>query len=162
VIGSTIPRYTFGTTLIGSYKGFTLNVFIQGVGKADGYLYQQGIMPFFLGGTVQEQHKDHWTPKTPDATFPRLAFSESNNEKNSSFWLKDASYLRIKNLQIAYTIPSRITAAAGIRELRFYANAQNFFTRDNFWNGYDVESPVGVGNTYPQVKMFSFGLNANF
>lgn len=162
VIGSTIPRYTFGTTLNGSYKGFSLNVFIQGVGKADGYLYQQGIMPFFLGGTVQEQHKDHWTPKTPNATFPRLAFSEANNEKNSSFWLKDASYVRIKNLQLAYTVPTKITSAAGMRELRFYVNAQNFFTRDNFWNGYDVESPVGVGNTYPQVKMFSFGLNANF
>lgn len=162
VIGSTIPRYTFGTTLNGSYKGFNLNVFFQGVGKANGYLYQQGIMPFFLGGTVQEQHKDHWTTKTPHSTFPRLAFSEANNEKNSSFWLKDASYVRIKNLQLGYTIPAHIVGAAGIKNLRVYVNAQNFFTRDNFWNGYDVEAPVGVGNTYPQVKVFSFGLNANF
>ena len=162
IIGSTIPRFTYGSTLGASYKGFSFSALIQGVGKADGYLYRHGIMPFFEGGTVQEQHKDHWTPENPNAAFPRLAFSEVNNEKNSSFWMKDAAYLRLKNLQLGYTLPASIVGKMGMQTLRLFVSGQNLFTKDKFWNGYDVESPVGIGNAYPQVKLYSFGLNANF
>ncbi|GAB3910110.1 TonB-dependent receptor [Larkinella knui] len=162
VFGSTIPRFTYGTTLNGYYKGFSLNIVLQGVGKADGYLNEQGIMPFFLGGTVQEQHKDHWTPETPNATFPRLAFSESNNEKNSSFWMRNAAYLRLKNIQIGYTLPTTLTQRAGINNARIFANGQNLLTWDKFWDGYDVESPVGTGRSYPQVKMVSVGIDVSF
>ncbi|MBD2705735.1 SusC/RagA family TonB-linked outer membrane protein [Spirosoma sp. BT702] len=162
VLGSTIPRFTYGTTLNAYYKGFSLNVVLQGVGKADGLLNEQGIMPFFLGGTVQEQHKDHWTPENPNATFPRLAFSEANNEKNSSFWLRNAAYLRLKNIQLGYTIPTTLTQRIGINNIRVFANGQNILTFDKFWDGYDVESPVGTGRSYPQVKMYSFGIDVNF
>lgn len=162
IIGSTIPRYTYGANLNLEYKGFNLNMFFQGVGKADGYLYQQGIMPFFNGGTVQEQHKDRWTPDNKDATFPRFAFSQTNNEQNSSFWLKDASYLRLKNLQLGYSLPARISQRAGLTSVRIYANATNVFTIDKFWKGYDVEAPVGRGDEYPQVKVFTLGLDVNF
>lgn len=162
IIGSTVPRFTFGSTLGGSYKGFSISALIQGVGKADGYLYRHGIMPFFEGGTVQEQHKDSWRPDNQNSAFPRLAFSEVNNEKISDFWLKDASYVRLKNLQIAYDLPVSVIKKSGLKSLRVYINGQNMFTKDNFWNGYDVESPVGIGNTYPQVKVYSFGLNTNF
>jgi hypothetical protein len=119
-------------------------------------------MPFFLGGTVQEQHKDHWTPENPNATFPRLAFSEANNEKVSSFWLKDASYLRLKNLQLGYRLPTTIIQKVGMKNLRLFVNGQNLFTLDKFWKGYDVETPVGIGNAYPQVKVYSFGVDVNF
>jgi TonB-linked SusC/RagA family outer membrane protein len=162
VIGTTIPRFTYGTTLNGYYKGFSLNIVLQGVGQADGLLNEQGIMPFFLGGTVQEQHKDHWTPENPNATFPRLAFSESNNEKISSFWLRNAAYLRLKNIQLGYSLPTALTQRAGISNVRFFVNGQNLLTWDKFWNGYDVESPVGTGRSYPQVKMVSFGIDASF
>ena len=161
IIGSTIPRYTYGGTLNASYKGFAASAFFQGVGKADGYLYQQGIMPFYLGGTVQEQHKDHWTPTNRDAAFPRLAFSETNNEQNSSFWLKNAAYLRLKNLQLSYTFSKTTLNRARINGLRIYATASNVFTLDHFWNGYDPETPVGIGNTYPQQKVYTIGLDVN-
>ncbi len=162
VFGSTIPRFTYGTTLNGYYKGFSLNIVLQGVGKADGYLNEQGIMPFFLGGTVQEQHKDHWTPENTNAVFPRLAFSEANNEKSSSFWMRNAAYLRLKNIQLGYTLPVALTQRAGIKMARVFANGQNLLTWDKFWDGYDVESPVGSGRAYPQVKMLSFGLDVSF
>ncbi|WP_460969928.1 SusC/RagA family TonB-linked outer membrane protein, partial [Spirosoma migulaei] len=162
VFGSTIPRFTYGTTLNGYYKGFSLNIVLQGVGKADGYLNEQGIMPFFLGGTVQEQHKDHWTPENTNAAFPRLAFSEANNEKNSSFWMRNAAYLRLKNIQLGYTLPTALTQRAGIKTARVFANGQNLLTWDKFWDGYDVESPVGTGRSYPQVKMISFGIDVSF
>lgn len=162
IIGSTIPRYTFSTILNASYKGFNLSIFFQGVGKGDGYLYEQGIMPFFNGGTVQEQHKDYWTPENTDAKFARLAFGESNNEKNSSFWLKKASYLRLKNLQLGYTIPRSFTQKVKIQALRVYVSGRNLVSWDNFWDGYDVEIPVGTANQYPQVKVFTVGLDVNF
>lgn len=162
IIGSTIPRYTFGANFNASYKGFDLNVFLQGVGKADGYLYEETIMPFFHGGTVQEQHKDHWTPQNINATFPRLAFNEVNNEQNSSFWLKDASYLRVKNLQIGYNLPAAFNRKVGVSNVKIYLSGRNLFTADNFWDGHDVETPVGTGHDYPLVKVYTLGLNVKF
>lgn len=162
IIGSTIPRYTYGLNVNGSYKSIDLAVFLQGVGKANGYIEQEGGMPFYLGGTLQEIHKDYWTPQNPNAKFPRLAFNSANNIVNSSFWMRDASYIRIKNVQIGYTLPKRLTTKIGISNLKVYLNGQNLFTIDNFWKGYDVETPVGDGTSYPQLKMVSFGLNVNF
>ncbi|WP_163172184.1 TonB-dependent receptor [Bacteroides sp. 51] len=166
VIGSTIPRYTFGMNLGGSYKGFDCSMFFQGVGKADGYLDGAGIIPFVngggVGGTVLESFKDYWTEDNRSAAYPRLTFNETNNSQNSTFWLKDASYLRLKNLQIGYTLPAVITKKAGISKLRIFANGTNLFTLDKFWDGYNVESPIGSVVFYPQVKVYSFGVEVNF
>ncbi|MCQ6957757.1 TonB-dependent receptor [Mucilaginibacter aquariorum] len=165
VLGSVIPRYTFGVNFNSSYKGIDLSFLLQGVGKGNSYLYGPGIMPFSvgnLGGTILEPNKDRWTPETPNAKYPRLAFGESNNEQNSSFWMKDASYVRLKNVQIGYTFPASISGLAGIKKLRVYVNGSNLFTLDRFWDGFDVESPVGTVSVYPQVKVYSFGLSANF
>jgi TonB-linked SusC/RagA family outer membrane protein len=165
VLGSVIPRYTFGVNFNSSYKGIDLSFLLQGVGKGNSYLYGPGIMPFSvgnLGGTILEPNKDRWTPETPNAKYPRLAFGESNNEQNSSFWMKDASYVRLKNVQIGYTFPASVSGLAGIKKLRVYVNGSNLFTLDKFWDGFDVESPVGTVSVYPQVKVYSFGLSANF
>jgi TonB-linked SusC/RagA family outer membrane protein len=162
VIGGTIPRYTFGFNFNGQYKNFDIGIFLQGVGKADGLIMGQGIMPFVMGGTAQEQHKDRWTPDNQDATFPRLAFNETNNEQTSSFWMRDAAYMRLKNFQIGYSLPSSITNKIKMEKLRIYMSGQNLLTLDNFWNGYDVEAPVGNGGYYPQVKTFSIGVDVKF
>ncbi len=160
VIGSPIPRFTFGARFNLDYKAFDFSLFLQGVGKADGYLYGQGIMPFFLGGTVQEQHKDRWTPDNTDATYPRLAFNQVNNEQNSSFWMKNAAYLRGQNIQIGYTIPQGVIN--NIQRMRVYLSGRNLFTIDNFYEGYDPEAPVSNGGWYPQMKVFTAGLNISF
>lgn len=166
VIGSTIPRYTFGLNIGANYKGIDLSMFFQGVGKADGYLQGPGIVPFVsgesVGGTVLEEHKDYWTENNRNAAYPRLAFNESNNNQVSTFWLKDASYLRLKNLQVGYTLPVNLTKKWGINHLRFFANGTNLFTLDKFWKGYNVEAPTGMVNFYPQVKVYSFGLEVKF
>ncbi|MEK6481670.1 TonB-dependent receptor [Catalinimonas sp. 4WD22] len=160
VIGSPIPRYTYGARFNLDYKAFDFSLFLQGVGKADGYLFGQGIMPFYLGGTVQEQHKDRWTPDNTDASYPRLAFNQVNNEQNSSFWMKDASYLRLQNIQIGYTIPQGVIN--NVQRLRIYLSGRNLFTIDNFYEGYDPEAPVSNGGWYPQMKVFTAGLNLSF
>lgn len=162
IIGNTIPRYTFGLTADFAWKGFDLGILLQGVGKADGYLYAQSVMPFFLGGTAQEQHKDYWRADNQDAKFPRMAFNEPNNEKNSSFWMKNAAYMRLKNLQVGYTLPNKLTEKIGIKKIRTYFSGQNLFTIDKFWDGFDVEAPVGDGAYYPQVVTYSFGVDVNF
>lgn len=162
IIGSTIPRYTYGLNLFLGYRNFDFTSFIQGVGKADGYLNNNATMPFFLGGSMQEQHKDSWTPDNQDARFPRMAFNETNNTQNSSFWLKDASYLRMKTLQLGFTFPQKMLRLANLQSVRLYVNGQNLFTIDNFWHGFDVESPIGPGNHYPQTKLYTVGLDLKF
>jgi len=162
IIGSTIPRYSYGINLGMEYKGFDLSMFWQGVGKADGYLNQQATMPFYLGGTAMEMHKDSWRPDNRDAAFPRLAFNQINNEQNSTFWMKDASYLRLKNLQLGYTFPKVLANRVFLKNLRLYVSGQNLFTFDKFWDGFDVEAPVGRGSFYPQVRMYTVGLDIKF
>jgi TonB-linked SusC/RagA family outer membrane protein len=162
IVGNTIPRFTFGLNASVSWRAFDLSVLLQGVGKADGYLYAQSVMPFFLGGTAQEIHKDYWTPENPDATFPRLVFNEPNNEKNSTFWMKNAAYMRLKNLQLGYRLPATMLEKVGIRSARLYLSGQNLFTLDDFWDGFDVEAPVGIGSYYPQVKTFTIGVDVSF
>lgn len=162
IIGSTIPRFNFSLNLNASWKNFDMSMFWQGVGKADGYLNGNATMPFLMGGTAQEMHKDYWTPENQDAAFPRLAFNEINNEKNSTFWMKSAAYLRLKNLQIGYSIPQAVLSKFFVKKLRIYVSGQNLFTIDKFWDGFDVEAPVGNGSYYPQVKLYSVGLDIKF
>ncbi len=162
IIGGTIPRYTFGLSLFGEYKGIDLSILLQGVGKANGYIYEQGIQTFIMGGTVQEQHKDNWTPDNRNAKFPRLAFNESNNEQHSSFWMKNAAYMRLKNIQVGYTFPAKLLRKTPLSNLRLYFSGDNLLTFDKFWKGFDVEAPVGNGGYYPQLKTISFGVEVKF
>ena len=164
IMGSTIPRYTFGLNLFGEYKGFDLNLLFQGVGKADGYVWGHSIGSFYEGGSMPEIGKDYWTPENRDAKFPRLAFNNSNNQQNSSFWVKDAAYLRLKNVQLGYTIPEKRTAKIGISNLRVYVSTDNVFTASKFWKYFDVEAPVlsGYGNFYPLMRTTTIGLDVRF
>jgi hypothetical protein len=164
IIGSTIPRYTFGLNLYGEFKGFDINLLFQGVGKADGYVWGHSIGSFYEGGSMPEIGKDYWTPENRNAMFPRLAFNNSNNQQNSSFWIKDAAYLRLKNLQLGYTIPKNIISKIGISNLRFYVSADNVFTISKFWKYFDVESPIlsGYGNFYPIMRTTTIGIDLSF
>ena len=163
IVGSTIPRFTYGLNLNAEYKNFTFNAFLQGVGKADGYLYGRAIQPFFSGASAYEQHKDYWTLDNPNATFPRLTWGDAgNNYQQSSFWMKSASYLRLKNLQIGYNLPKSLINRLKVEQARVYINGQNLFTLDKFWDGFDVETPVGTGTNYPMVKVYSFGIDLRF
>ncbi|MDD4514048.1 TonB-dependent receptor [Massilibacteroides sp.] len=166
VLGSTIPRYTFGLNLNGRYKGFDLNVMLQGVGKVDGYLSQIAMYPFWSGGTAFSMHKDRWTQENQNvnASFPRLYFYDStNNYLDSDFYMKSAAYLRVKNIQLGYKIPTSISKKMLMEHLRFYISGENLFTFTNFWDGWDPEvSPASSGAYYPQVKTISFGVDVRF
>jgi TonB-linked SusC/RagA family outer membrane protein len=164
IIGNTIPRYTFGLNLYGEFKGIDLTLFFQGVGKADGYVWGHSIASFYEGGTMPEIGKDYWTPENRDAMFPRLAFNNSNNQQNSSFWVKDAAYIRLKNIQLGYTIPKNLISKIGISNLRLYVSTDNVFTISKFWEYFDVEAPVlsGYGNFYPIMRTTTMGIDLTF
>ena len=113
---------------------------------------------------MPEIGKDYWTPENRDARFPRLAFNNSNNQQNSSFLVKNAAYLRIKNLQVGYTIPKILTGKAGIANLRIFVSTDNLFTFSDFWKYFDVEAPVltGYNNFYPIMRTTTVGIDLRF
>ena len=177
IIGSTIPRYTYSLNLNFGWKGISLSAFFQGVGKVDGYLNYYYVMPNYQGGTFRKEHLDFWSESNPNGKTPRLT-NDANNWKDSSFWMKSAAYLRLKNLQLGYTLPKRWTTKIGLKSAFVYVNAQNLFTVTNFWQGYDPEVAYGAdgtgdydavkmggassANNYPQVKIYTIGLDLKF
>lgn len=172
IIGSTIPRYTYGINLNLGWRGFKLNAFFQGVGKVDGYLNSHYVIPCVNSSAIKTWQLDYWREDNRNPEFPRLSTTSTNNTQNSDYWMKSASYMRLKNLQVGYTLPSKILTKTGLKDVYIYANAQNLFTITDFWNGYDPEIAydsgatdgvsIGGGAYYPQVKVFSVGIDIKF
>ncbi|WP_245893827.1 TonB-dependent receptor [Sphingobacterium gobiense] len=163
ILGSDIPRYTYGFRGDLAYKGFDFSFFLQGVGKADGYLAGSARHPFINNSAMpQEVHLDRWTPDNTDASYPRFVYLRTHNTRMSSKWIEDASYLRLKNVQLGYTFPTPWMEKMRVSKLRLYVSGDNLFTKTDFFYGYDPEVPVGnTGGYYPQVKTFIVGLNLN-
>jgi TonB-linked SusC/RagA family outer membrane protein len=165
VLGNPIPRYTYSMDIYTSYKGFDFTVFFQGVGKRDGYVSGYLAYPFQNASTALVQHLDRWSEATanPNAAFPRLSINQqSNNLQPSSFWLVSAAYLRLKNLQLGYTLPSRLFKSKSVSGIRFYANGTNLFTTSKMPLGMDPESPESVQNSYPIISTYTFGVEVKF
>ena len=135
ILGNPFPRYTFGLTYNVTFKGLDFGLFIQGVGKRDAMLRGEQVEPFHFGygGTMYEHQTDYWTPTNPDAKYPRLAeagsASNTNNYRTGSdIYLFDAAYVRLKNVQLGYTLPLAISRKAKMQNVRIYFTAQNIVT----------------------------------
>jgi hypothetical protein len=162
IIGNPFPRYTYGFRGDLEWKGFDFNLFVQGVGKASGYIYNAARHAYINeSSNPQKFHLDRWTPENPGASYPRFTYQLTHNQRFSTFWLEDASYVRIKNIQLGYTLPVRLIEKYRISRLRIFASADNLFTETNFFYAYDPETPVSSGGYYPQVKTFIVGINLN-
>ncbi len=172
IVGSLIPRYTYGLTLNFGWKGLNLSAQLQGVGKANAYISGEFTQPCVQGGTFQKSHLDNWTPENKDAKYPRLSNVSDLNRKASTFWMADASYLRLKNLQLSYTFPKNVLKKMKLQGLMVYANATNLLTFDNYYEGYDPETAYqggaqgattgSIGSNYPLVSTYTFGLEIKF
>lgn len=161
-IGNTIPRYTYGLSFDAQYKGFDLSFLIQGVGKADVLLNNDAAWAFYNAGKIKSWQLDSWTPDNRDASYPRLIAERThNNYENSSYWVYNAAYMRLKNLQIGYTFPERILKVLPFQRLRIYATGDNLFTRHKMPEGWDPERPNGNATTYPITSTFIFGINVS-
>ena len=174
-VGSTIPRYTYSLNLNFGWKGLHLGVLLQGVGKADGFLNSYYVMPGYSGGTFRTEYLDYAWSENPDGSTPRLTSDNKNNWYNSSYWMRSAAYLRVKNVQLGYYLPKKWMNRIKMQSIYVYASAQNLFTFSNFWDGYDPEVgyggsssgdfdvvSLGSANNYPQVKTFTVGLQIKF
>jgi hypothetical protein len=155
--------YGFGTTL--GFKGFDISAFFQGAGTMSFMLGGVGFYPFSEGGLRGNVHVsalNRWTPENPsqDVVFPRLSFgTNSNNFRSSSWWLRDATYLRLKTVEIGYTIPKKLTQKLKVNTLRFYVAGLNLLT----WSGFDYWDPElgnGRGAVYPIQKISMLGLTS--
>ena len=175
IVGSTIPRYTYSLNLNFGWKGLRLGLLFQGVGKTDGYLNTYYVMPSNQGGTFRKEHLDWASAENPNGKTPRLTSANKNNWYDSSFWMKSAAYLRLKNIQLGYELPKSWMHRIGLNSAYLYVNAQNLFTVTNFWDGYDPEVgyggdssgdfdvvKLGSANNYPQVKIVTVGLELKF
>jgi TonB-linked SusC/RagA family outer membrane protein len=163
VIGSDIPRYTFGINSNLQFKGFDMNIFFQGVGKAnaipEGALRQMGNW----GAFALDMHKDYWTPENPQARFPRPVKEKNINTQMSDFWMINTAYLKLKNLQIGYTFPSAFAEKIRIQRMRMYVSGSNLFTISKATAyGLDPEFPSGRVAYYPQLALYTVGVNVTF
>jgi len=161
VIGSSIPRYTYGLNLSANYKNLDFSIFFQGVGKVDVMTVQTNKAPISQDGNFKSFWLDSWTSENTDAAWPRLS-RYSNNYLSSSFWIKSGAYLRVKNIQLGYTLPATWTSKVGISRSRIFIGGQNLFTICGL-NKYSID-PENPQDTryYPQVKLVNFGINVDF
>jgi len=165
IIGGVYPKLNYSFNLSASFKGFDLSALMQGVYGIKSYVSGWGVLPFVQGTPPTTDWLNRWTPENPSTTMPRIYWGQGAPDKiarPSTFFLQDASYLRLKNLVFGYTIPAKITRKAGIDRLRVYFSGDNLFTITKF-KGLDPER-AGSGDLvqYPQNKIYSFGVNVTF
>ena len=178
IIGNNTPRYQYGLTLNADWKGFDAQVFLQGVGKRD-VAYDEYEM-FFWGingwGEFQSTYftvHDFWTPDNPNGYLPNPTMATPwRNTQRQSRYVQDASYLRIKNIQLGYSIPKRLTDKISFNRARIFVNGENLATFTNMIRIADPEI-AGIQNLipgdgsyglkkYPLRRTWSFGVNVTF
>lgn len=166
VLGNTIPKITYGISAGLRYKGFDLNMLLQGLGQANAYTRNYFTILRYSHLTIADFWKDAWTPDNTDTKIPMLRFDSSWDIYDSSFWMHRIDFLKLKNLQLGYMVPESITSRFKIEKLYLYANAQNLFTImwQKGYEGYDPERNTfdDGSRSYPSPRIYSFGINVNF
>ncbi|MEP7258369.1 MAG: TonB-dependent receptor, partial [Flavitalea sp.] len=166
VLGSEIPGVSFGINLAFTYKNFDLSLFGQGATDYHQKVTLQYIAPFFNGGKALVRNLDRWTPETPNSKFPRTHVTQQfNYASQSDINIVDASYVRLKNFQLGYTLPKNLTSKAKLDNVRLFISCQNLFTLTKLYKGIDPEAASiydpGYDGKYNNVKVVTFGLNLN-
>lgn len=162
VSDGTNPKFTFGLNLNAAYKGFDVSALLQG---------QLGIKTFWMndayntptvryGYQINKEVADgRWYEGRTDAKYPRLIqYQDTRNTKPSDFYLQDRSFLKIRNIQLGYTVPQNLTQMINVQRVRVYCSLENFFTFTSF-KGFD---PEVSGMNYPTMKQCTLGLNISF
>lgn len=163
-LGNSFPKYIFGGSFNLSYKQFTLNMLWQGAAdvgmRVARALGEQGNFEGFTHAIFTD---NYWTPERPDARFPRPTKQDLRNQASTDRMIIDASYLRLKNIQLVYRLPASISQKAFMQQASIYVSGTNLltFSKLNEWN-LDPESTSGWQNYYPQTAMFTLGVNLQF
>ncbi|HUP12175.1 MAG TPA: hypothetical protein VM187_08195, partial [Niastella sp.] len=160
-LGNTNARYSYGFDVGLSWKGFDFSAFFQGAAKRKFLIREETLSPML--GTADMPwtiHMDRWTPDNPNAFFPRMYQTDAHNFKPSDRWIQDGSYLRLKNIQLGYTVPVN---KKFIRNLQVYISGQDLWESTKVLSVFDPEVGNNVDATaYPFYRTVSFGVNAGF
>jgi len=156
------PEIIYGINMMVAWKGFDLHALFQGAGNASLYLAGDLAYPFFNGATMAHYQLDYWSPDNTGAAFPRLTPSPvTNNEQTSSFWIRSGSYLRLKTLELGYSIPQSLLTRVAIKQARLSLSGQNLLTFSSFKH-IDPEMSQNRARYYFQQKVYTLGLSLNF
>jgi TonB-linked SusC/RagA family outer membrane protein len=163
VLGKQFPDLSYSMNINLEWKRFDLSLFFQGVQGIEGYFYYEIATPFSGVANLGSWWMDRWTPTNPSNTMPRVTLDEYRTNVHSSFYMEDASYLRLKNIELGYTINPAILSKIGISSVRVYGNIQNAFTLTKF-KGFDPEQKTDQtrAEAFPQVRVMTVGVNVNF
>lgn len=161
------PGFEYSINAAADWKGIDVSLIGQGVADKKYYTSEWGVQPFLQGSAPNKDYIKHmWTEEHPNgAKYPRLYWSNMGGGKNTrsnSYFLKDASFFRIKNLTVGYTLPRTLTEKINIRKVRVYFSGDNLLTFTPY-KGLDPErNGDGRDALYPQNRIYSFGLNVEF
>jgi len=165
---SDIPENSYSLSLGANWKGIGFSVMFQGVDHVSRYYDSDAMFAFVDGGKVKEHHLDRWNPAESEeynlahAKYPLLHYAENgdHNQRQNSFFLKNGAFIRLKNIELSYTLPSSIIKYAGMSSCRFYINANNLITWDHLDGLVDPES--NGSHRYPIMKTVNVGVNVVF
>jgi TonB-linked SusC/RagA family outer membrane protein len=163
-----IPENTYALTLGCNYKGWGFNIMFQGVDHVSRYYDAEAMYAFVSGGKVKEHHLNRWNPAVNEAenlanaTYPLLHYDNygDHNQRVNSFFLQNGSFVRLKNIELSYTLPARWVHVAGMSDCRLFINTNNLVTWDHLNGLTDPES--NGSNRYPIMKTVNFGANIKF
>ncbi|MDR0507573.1 MAG: TonB-dependent receptor [Dysgonamonadaceae bacterium] len=166
---SNIPEVIFGISLGGEWKGFDFSMLFQGADKVSNMPSRRTIQGYYNNTGANSDLLKSWTQERYEQgmpiVYPRYAADYgSHNYQWSTYWLEDASYVRLKNAEIGYTFRSGALKKVGIGSVRLYANGSNLITWCDMFPGEDPEFPIGENNSepYPLTRIFNLGLNVSF
>lgn len=169
-LGKGMPDWTFGLTLALEWRGFDFNMLLQGQYGAQIFNVARRTDLNYIN--LPSKMLNRWTGEGSTNEYPAFSFNDANlNNRPSDYWIEDAAFLRARNIQIGYTLPSRLTAIAGISRLRIFGQVENAFTLTRYTgcdpevtggnSGYGTSAGIDRG-VYPQSRVLTLGVNLNF
>jgi len=166
VIGTSFPKYSYGTTITVDYNGFDFSLLLSGLGGFEKKMNYYQAFALFNDGQIQKWQADNrWTVNNPDpnAKYPKLTNLTSGSmiTQTSTFFTKNASFLRAKSLQIGYSFSNSIVQKLRISKLRIFFSGQNLFSLNHYYEGWDPEMSTN-SEFYPITSIYSFGVNIKF
>ena len=166
--GSSDPKIIYGFNINAGWKGIDLSLMFNGAAGAKRLFDGYEVYGNFSGDAAHPATiwRDAWTPDNHDASMPRIFYdtnsASSSRSVQSDFWLQDTSYLRLKNLQLGYTLPKGWLNSVGVENIRIYYSVENLLTFDKMKINIDPESTSQRLSSYPLLRTHAFGVNVTF
>jgi TonB-linked SusC/RagA family outer membrane protein len=165
IFSSNVPNFIYSLSFNAEYKGFDLSLQFQGTAGANKFIYGEIMEGPCYEAFTGLHYRERWTieNENPNALVPRLEGANNrNNSTINSFFLKDVSYIRLKNAQIGYTLPASISSKMKMSNARIYISGSNLLTLKSIFQSLDPEQTSGRETNWPALKIVSLGLNLTF